>query len=161
VPILQVLCLAGLLHPIHAVNLHALMAQGHARLMFRLELVKKAVGVTLLVAGAWFGVMGVAWSQVVFSLAVLAVNTHYTKRWLGYGAWAQLREIGPSMVAAGLVAFAVHLLSQAWHAPALLKLAVLGAAGALAYLSIIIATRMNATKDVMTLLSRSKKAPVP
>lgn len=160
-PILQVLCIAGLFYPIHVINLHALMAQGHARLMFRLELLKKGIGVALLVAGTWHGILGVAWSQVVFSLAVLAVNTHYTKRWLGYGAWEQLREIAPSVLVAGLVACAAHLISQAWHAPALVQLAVLGSAGAMSYLSIIAVARINAMRDVMALLSRPQVAQRP
>lgn len=156
VPILQVLCIAGLLYPIHAINLHALMAQGHARLMFRLELIKKVIGVGLLVVGALYGVIGVAWSQVVFSLVVLAVNTYYTKRWLGYGAWAQLREIGPSLMAAASVAGAAYLASRAWHAPALVQLAVLGVAGAIAYLSILAGARVHAMQDVMALLPRPR-----
>lgn len=160
-PIMQVLCIAGLLYPVHAINLHALMAQGHARLMFRLELLKKVIGVVLLGAGAWYGVMGVAWSQVVFSLAVLAVNTHYTKRWLSYGTWAQMREIGPSVFAAAAVACAAYFVSQAWHAPAFVQLAVLGGAGAIAYLSIIAAARIHAMQDVMALLFRPQAPPNP
>lgn len=160
-PIMQVLCIAGLLYPIHAINLHALMAQGHSRLMFQLELLKKAVGLALLVAGALYGVIGVAWSQVAFSLAVLALNTHYTRRWLGYGAWAQLREIAPSTLAAGLVAFAAHQVSQAWHVSAMLQLLVLGAAGVMAYLSIIGVARTHAMQDVMELLCRPQTGSRP
>jgi teichuronic acid exporter len=144
-PILQVLCISGLLYPIHAINLHALMA-----------LIKKVIGVGLLVFGALYGVIGVAWSQVVFSLVVLVFNTYYTKRWLGYGAWAQLREIGPSSLAAALVAGAAHFASRAWHAPALVQLAMLGAAGAIAYLSILAGARVHAMQDVMALLPRSR-----
>lgn len=150
--ILRILCLGGLLYPIHVINLHALMAQGHARLMFRLELMKKGIGVFLIVVGAWYGVIGVAWSQVVFSLAVMAINTHYTKRWLDYGAWSQLRETAPSVLVAGLVAGTAHFFSQSWGAPAFLHILVIGGAGAVAYLSVMAVARTNAMQDVMALL---------
>lgn len=153
-PILQVLCVAGLLYPVHAINLNALMAQGHANLMFRLELVKKGIGVALLFSGAWYGLIGVAWSQVVFSLVVLVVNTYYTKRWFGYGALAQLWEIGPSLTAAGLVAYVAHVASMAWHVPAIVQLVVLGGGGAVAYLSVLAVVRVRAMQDVMALLRR-------
>lgn len=150
--ILQVLCLAGLLYPIHVINLQALMAQGHANLMFRLELIKKGMGVILILVGASYGIMGVAWSQVVFSLVVMAVNTHYTKRWLDFGAWSQLREIAPPVSVAGLVAGAAHFWSQAWTASASMQIAVIGSAGAMAYLSVMAIARIDAMQDVMQLV---------
>ena len=155
-PVLRVLCLAGLLYPIHAINLHALMAQGHARVMFRLELLKKGIGITLLLMGAWYGVMGVAWSQVVFSAAVLAVNTHFTKRWLDYGGWAQLRDAGSSILAASIVASLAYLACEHWGASAFVKVLGLGAAGALGYLSILVSTRSHAMRDIMELMSRTR-----
>lgn len=151
-PFLQVLCLAGVLFPIHAVNLHALMALGEARLMFRLELVKKAIGLALIAGGAWHGAMGVAWSQVLFSIAAMAVNARYTKRWLGYGAMAQLRDVLPSASVAVLVALAVHALARAWDAPAILKLLGLGGSGALAYVLILTFAKIDALKDIAVLL---------
>lgn len=153
-PILRVLCLAGLLYPIHAINLHALMAQGHARLMFRLEVLKKALGIALLLVGAWYGLIGIAWSQVLFSVAVLAINTHFTKLLLGYGAWAQLRDSGSSLFAAGIVASLAYAVGQHWDTPAVGKLVGLGVAAALAYLAIFVSSRSQAMRDVTELLSR-------
>lgn len=155
-PILQVLCLAGVLHPVHTINLHALMAQGYARLMFRLEVIKKAIGVGLLAVGAWYGVMGVAWSQVAFSLVALGINTYYSKRLLGFGMLAQLRESAPPILAAMLMAAGIAAASWVWEARPLLKLAVLGSAGALTYLAIIAATQIHALADVLALFQRAQ-----
>ena len=48
VPILRILCLAAVLYPVHALNLQLLMAQGHARIMFRVEVAKKLLGLLLI-----------------------------------------------------------------------------------------------------------------
>lgn len=158
VPILQVLCISGVLYPLHAINLHALMAQGHSRLMFRLEVIKKTIGVALIVFGALFGVMGIAWSQVAFSLVALAINTRYTRRLLGYGASAQLRDLAPALLAATLMAIVVYYIGVSWPASPVLEVGVLGLVGMLIYLVLIWRARLDAFHDVLALF-RSPSVP--
>jgi O-antigen/teichoic acid export membrane protein len=98
IPILQVLCLGGVLWPLHVLNLNALMAQGHSNLFFRLELLKKGAGIILLMAGCLWGVLGIAWSQVGFSLVALVINAHYSGKMLQYGLLAQLRDCLPPVL---------------------------------------------------------------
>ena len=43
VPYLQLLCMVGMLYPLHAINLNVLMAQGRSDLFFRLEIYKKVM----------------------------------------------------------------------------------------------------------------------
>ena len=162
VSILRVLCLAGVLYPLHAINLQALMAQGHSRLMFRLELAKKAIGIVLILAGAWFGVMGIAWSQVAFSVVALAINTGYTRKLIGYGATAQLRDLAPSLLAAILMSGVIHVTSRFWSAPPWLELGVLVPVGMLVYLALVWRSRMDAFSEVMALLrsARSRDAVI-
>jgi O-antigen/teichoic acid export membrane protein len=110
VPILQVLCLAGIFWPLHVINLNVLTAQGHSRLFFRLEVIKKFIGVSFLLVGAAFGVMGIAWSQVIFGLLAFAINAHYTQVYLGYGAWQQTADFLPALALAAVMAALVYLL---------------------------------------------------
>lgn len=100
VPILQVLCLAGIFWPLHILNLNALIAQGHSSLFFRLEIGKRILGIALLIAGAYNGVMGIAWSQVVFGVVAFFINAYYTKRYLNYGAFDQIMDFLPAFVLA-------------------------------------------------------------
>lgn len=155
VPILRVLCLSGILLPLHVLNLNCLMAQGHSRLMFRLELTKKVIGVVLLGAGTYFGVMGVAWAMVASSVVGLVINAHYTKRFLDYGAGAQLRDFLPTLVAGVAMAIMIAVLSEYWRAAALPKLIGLVATGAAVFFSIVSIARLDALKDVVALFRRA------
>lgn len=162
VPILRVLCLAGVLLPLHVLNLNCLMAQGYSRLMFRLELTKKLVGVVLLGGGACFGVIGIAWAMVAFSVAGLAINAHYTKRFLDYGVVAQVRDFLAILVAGIAMAIVVAVLSDYWTAPALQKLIGLVAVGAVVFFAIVLPARLDALHDVVALFRRaSTDAPIP
>ncbi len=53
VPYLKILSVGGILWPLHVINLSVLKAQGHSNLFFRLEIIKKFVGI-ILVGGACF-----------------------------------------------------------------------------------------------------------
>lgn len=159
VPILRVLCISGVLLPVHALNLNCLMAQGHSRLMFRVELIKKLLGLVLLGGGAYFGVMGIAWAMVVFSVLGLAINAFYTKLLLDYGMVDQVREFLGILAIGIVMAIAVATLSECWTAPALLKLLGLVAAGTVMYCAILMLLKMDAWKDVIALFRRASAEP--
>lgn len=161
VPILRVLCVAGLLYPLHLVNIQVLMAQGHSRLMFRLEAIKKFVGAALIVAGAYYGVMGVAWSQVVFSVVALVMNTHYSGKFLDYGVTAQLRDYAPVLCIAIPMAAVVYAAGLYWHAAPLIELAVLGIAGAAFFFGVAWLAHLDALHDVAALFRRRPADATP
>jgi len=154
VPILRVLCLAGLLYPLHMINFHALMAQGHSRLVFRLELVKKSLGVAFAAIGAIYGVIGIAWSQVAFSVLCVAINARYTRRFIAYGASAQLRDFLPVVYVAAPMAGGLYAVDLVWQASPWAKLCILALLGALMYLTLVWVFRLDAVRDVAALVRR-------
>lgn len=152
--LLQILAIAGLLYPLHMINLQALMAQGHAKRMFRLELVKKALGVALLLAGAQYGLVGIAWSQALHSLLALGINAHYSRRWFGYGVLSQLRDAAPPILAATAAAALVLPFVHAWDWPPLARLAGLLSLGGSAYLLIVVAVQAHAWTELKAALAQ-------
>jgi teichuronic acid exporter len=137
VPILRVLCLAGIFWPLHVINLNVLMAQGHSRLMFRLEVSKKIVGVVCIGVGACFGVMGIAWSQVIVSTLAFGINAHYSRQLLDYGVFAQSRDFLPALGIAAPMAIVVYTMSIFWQALPPVELLVLVAAGGTIFLRLV------------------------
>ena len=54
--------------PLHGINLSVLMAQGHSQLYFRLEVMKKPLGIISLLIGALGGTVGIAWAVASFGM---------------------------------------------------------------------------------------------
>jgi len=154
VPILRVLCLAGVLLPVHIINLNVLMAQGHSGLMFRLEVTKKVLGVALICAGTFFGVMGIAWSQAIFSLLTFFINAHYSKQFLDYGAVAQSRDFLPVIGVAAVMAIMIYRISIYWPEVSLRELMALVLIGAVFFLTSVWVLRLTVLHDVIALFSR-------
>lgn len=100
IPLLQILCLAGVLFPLQVLNLSALVAQGHSRLLLRIEVLKKSLGVLLLAVATAWGLEAIAWSQVIAACLAFFINSHYSGRLLAFGGMAQLRAISRIALAA-------------------------------------------------------------
>lgn len=156
-PLLQVLAIATLFHPLHVINLQVMMARGHARLMFRLELAKKLIGVALLAAGLGFGMAGVVWSQVVHSCAALVINAYFTRRWFGYGVGAQLLDAMPSLGSAALAALVVACMQHVWPMPMPWSLPAGLAIGGLTYFAALAAVGRGTWRDAKALLAEVAK----
>jgi len=106
VPILQVLCIAGALFPMHSVNTNLLMAMGRADWFLRLEILKKLLVVVNVLITYRFGVQCMVLGIVITSAISLIPNTYYTRRLIGYTLMMQLRDVLPLAIMAGLM----HLL---------------------------------------------------
>lgn len=150
-PILSILALGGALHPLHALNLQTLLAFGGSARFFRIEVVKKVVGIAFVLVGAVFGVQGLAWAQVALSIVTLPLNAAPIGQRIGYGTIAQLRDLSgllvPTLTMAALVAAVqVSLSSQL----AVLAVAIPG--GALVYISTCVILRVAAFGEALGLV---------
>lgn len=95
VPYLMVLSIAGVLYPLHVMNLDVVKAAGRSDLFLRLEIVKKLlIGIGIL-ATFRISVMAMVWALLIGSVVCVFVNMHYTKVLIGYGTVRQLVDLSP------------------------------------------------------------------
>jgi teichuronic acid exporter len=133
IPLLQVLALGAVLFPLHVLNLNILTAMGHSARFFKIEIIKKAVGITLIILGAFYGVQGMAWAVVASSFFSFVINAYYNGILLGYGAFKQTRDCLPALLCGiGMAAWVIACDSYI-SAPQPLRLGALTLTGVLAY----------------------------
>jgi len=80
VPFMQICCLTCAFHPVASVQMQALAAVGRSDMRLKLELIKKPVGVILLLLAINYGPFGIAVSAAItsiFSLIVGAISCRY------------------------------------------------------------------------------------
>lgn len=133
-PILQVLALAGLLWPLHLLNLSVLKAQGRADLFFWITILKKTVAIGLTVFASFYGVMAIAWAQVFASLFAYIINAHYSKVFLGYGVLKQLRDLTLNFIAVIPMAVTVYVITSTMQFSAPIELLIASIIGGFVYL---------------------------
>ncbi len=153
VSLLQVLCLAGIFWPLHIVNLNVLMSQGYTNQFLQLEIVKKVVGTMLLLGGATFGVMGIAWSQVFFGLLAFGINAYYTRIHLNYSVWQQTKDFLPAMVVSIVMALMIYELGNLFDLDVRLKLLAQVLAGITIFITGCQFFRLQAYQDALDIIS--------
>jgi teichuronic acid exporter len=155
VPLLRILCLVGLVWPLHIINLHVLLALGHSRLFFHIEIAKKTFGTVAFLTAVPFGLEALAWSQVLYGAVCFAIHAHYTKRLLGYSGLAQVCDCLPWVVAGVLMACSVWALQLLLALPASSLLVAQVVLGATLYFGFWLVWDPSLFRDIaLTLLSR-------
>lgn len=152
VPFLQVLCLAGVILPLHVINLNALMAQGRSDLFFRIELIKKSIGLPLLVLASLHSVLAIAWVVVLDSLVSFFINAHYSKVLLGYGAKRQLQDVSPYFAIGAAMAVIVWWSAKAVDFSPIVELSMLSILGAAIYFSFCYLFRLAAFNELVEIV---------
>ncbi len=112
VPFLQIFCVAYLFYPIHTSNLNAIKAMGRSDLFLRLEIVKKMIGLFLLVVSMKYGVMAIALSSLVTTFTGIIINSWPNKKLLNYYYLDQLKDMGSSLLLAGIMAIGVYFIGK-------------------------------------------------
>ena len=107
---LPLICIAGSLYPLHAINLNMLQVQGRSDLFLGLEIVKKIIGLAPLFVGALVGIMPMLYVNLVTGLISFFLNSYYSGKFLGYSSWNQLDDVAPSYGVATAIAIPVFFL---------------------------------------------------
>lgn len=107
----QILCLSGMLYPLHAINLDILQVKGRSDLFLGLEIIKKAIGLLSIAIVLYFklGIMGLVWALVINSYIAYFLNSHYSSELLNYSTMQQIRDITPAFIASIVMGIIVYL----------------------------------------------------
>ena len=133
VPYLRIFCISYMFWPIHTANLNAIKAMGRSDLFLKLEIMKKSVGIILLLITMWFGTMAMAYSFLLSSVCSQIINAWPNRKLLDYGYTEQLKDILSSIILAvsmGVMVWCVSLIDL----PILLTLIIQVVFGIIIYL---------------------------
>lgn len=114
VPYFQILCIAGILYPLHAYNLNILKVKGQSGQFLKLEIIKKVVSVIGIIAVIPFGIMGLLYSQLVLTVFAYYINSTYSGKLINYPLKEQLTDILPILILSGTVGLGCFYLSN-WY----------------------------------------------
>lgn len=134
VPFLCIFCITFMFYPIHTANLNAIKAIGRSDLFLKLEILKKAIGMILLLITMNISIMAMALSLLVSEVTSQIINSWPNKKLLGYSYIAQLKDIMPNIILAilmGIIVYCINFL----HVPAIIILLIQIITGAIVYIA--------------------------
>jgi len=111
VPYLRIACLTQALQPVAAANLQMIKAIGRSDLYLKMEIIKKATGVAIILLAMRYGVYIIALSEILVVIFNSIVNIYPNKRLVNYGYFEQFKDILPSAILSGVMGIAVFSIS--------------------------------------------------
>ena len=109
IPFLQIACFTFALWPIHTANLQAINAMGRSDIFLRLEIIKKIMGLIVLVVSLPFGVYAIALGGIFSGLIGTFINAYPNKELLNYSYKEQWLDIMPSLLISLIMGGIVYL----------------------------------------------------
>ncbi|MDL2262550.1 lipopolysaccharide biosynthesis protein [Bacteroidales bacterium OttesenSCG-928-I21] len=108
---LQIICFAGMLYPLHAINLNMLQVKGRSDLFLKLEIIKKCLAVIPICLGVFLGIKFMLWGSVFNSFVAYFLNSHYSGKLTNYSTKEQIKDITPTFLISIFVSLAMWSLS--------------------------------------------------
>ena len=108
VPYLRVFCFSYGLWPIHTANLQAINALGRSDLFLKLEIMKKSIGLVILIFTLNQGPLVIAFGLAIFGVLGTFINSWPNVKLLGYSYKEQMMDILPSLGLASVMGICIY-----------------------------------------------------
>ena len=89
---LQIFCFAYMFDHICALNLNILYVKGYSNLVLRLEIIKKAISISMILAAVPLGVLAICIARAIYTQIAIVINTYYTGKLFGLGYTKQVKD---------------------------------------------------------------------
>lgn len=120
--ILQLLSIDWMLDHLSVLNLNLLYVKGRSDLALRLEIIKKVIATVLLIISIPYGIMGICYGRIFYSVLATFINSYYTKSLIGLSLFQQLSDISPSLINSIIMGICIYAITFVLHNNILLLL---------------------------------------
>lgn len=98
VTFIQIACGVYAFYPINSANLQAIKGLGYSGTYLRLNVIRRLIGISILIVTAFYGPYAIALGQVLSGIIATFVNAHPNKELVDYSYREQIGDILPSLV---------------------------------------------------------------
>jgi O-antigen/teichoic acid export membrane protein len=156
VPYFQILCLSGIIYPLHSYNLNILKVKGRSDLVLRVELIKKTISIIGIFSVISFGIYGLLYFQLLFNFFGYYINSMYTGKLINYPIKEQVSDFLPTIifsVGVGVLSYLFDVfLARQFSLIDPVRIVVISAFYFTTYLVISYLMKMNAVVDFKQLI---------
>jgi len=151
VPYLQLLCMVGLLYPLHEINLNVLGAMGRSDLIFRLEIYNKVMITVIIFITYRWGIVAMIYGQIATSIITYYINSYYTGKLLSYPFIEQIRDFAPVLGLASIMGCGVYLAGYLSVQSTMVLLFCQVSIGVILYVFLCSLTRISSFMEIVSM----------
>lgn len=157
VPYFRILCINGILYPIHGYNLQILNVKGRSDLFLKLEIIKKILVVIVILISFQFGIYGLLLGSVTTSILCFFINAYFSGKFINYTAWQQTKDLLPIIVLSAVIGLIIYYfdgLLLPISANDFVRLLAGGFIGILLFASAAFLIKMDSLFELITIIKR-------
>ena len=117
VPFLQILSFALMWIPIDALNLNLLTIKGRTGLFLKLEILKKLIGIVLLIATIKMGLIWITCGYALYCFIEIITDSYYSGKFYNIGFFKQIRMMLPSLFLCLVIFFGTLCVNEVISVP--------------------------------------------
>jgi teichuronic acid exporter len=149
---LQLLCIAYMFSPLHALNLNVFNVLGRSDLYLRLEVFKKMLSIPTIIIGIIFGIKIMIAGIIFNSILAYFINSHFVGKLIGYTTLQQVKDIMPNLILSIAIGVLIFLIGFFTHFSYGVKLIVEIIIGIILTVSISEWLHIESYKEIKTII---------
>ncbi|MGN6397841.1 MAG: lipopolysaccharide biosynthesis protein [Mucilaginibacter sp.] len=155
VPYFKILCISGIMYPLHAYNLNVLKVMGKSGLFLRLEIIKKVLSIAGIMIFISYGIYGLLYFQLFFNLVAYYINSLYSGRLIQYPVKEQIEDILPIIIMAAIAGAICYFIDSGLTVRSIsnvVRITIIGAIYPILYYALSRLTKLPAINDFKYLI---------
>lgn len=153
---LQIFCIIYSFEPIQTTNLNVIKALGRSDIFLKLEIIKKTLGISILLLTMNFGVKYILYGMLVYTVLASIINSFPNKKLIDYGYFEQLKDISKIVVLAVIMMCMVLLVDKIGISNIFIKLIVKVIVGSIIYISGACILKLEGIQEIFRILKIGK-----
>ncbi|MFT5876442.1 MAG: teichuronic acid exporter [Salibacteraceae bacterium] len=111
---LEILCFTGFFIPLDALNTNILKIMNRSDLILKVGVWRKLIGVPVIVTAIYWGILPMLYLLVIHRFLSFLLISNYSKAFIGYGTFDQLKDISPFLIMNLVLFVCVKAISSIW-----------------------------------------------
>lgn len=156
VPYIQVICIRGLIAPLHTLSLSILKAKGDSRIFLRIDITKHIISTIVLFVVYRWGIMAIIYSNVALAYLFYYLNFYFAGKKMNFSFGKQLLDLLPYFILALITSVIMFFSAYFFSSSEVLKLIVPSGIGIVIYTLLSRFFKVEAYVESMIILNRLK-----
>ncbi|MBZ0329193.1 lipopolysaccharide biosynthesis protein [Halomonas sp. ANAO-440] len=149
---LQIMFLASMLYPLHAINLNILKVKGRTDIYLGISVFRKFFTFFVLFISYRYGVVGILVGQIFLSIFAYIPNSYYSHKLIGYSVREQLADCASSFILSAVIFSGIYFSVQYLVWSPLVKLLFFAPLGVMLYIGLAKIFKVKAYKQIEELV---------
>lgn len=108
---LQIFCFGYMFDHINSMNLNILYVKGYSNLVLKLEIIKKTISISMILAAIPLGPLAICIAGTLYTQIAVVVNTYYTGKLFGMGYIKQMKDFIKYFIASCVSVFPAFIMT--------------------------------------------------